>query len=96
MAGVIATMVMQRQVKSQRQQYAEKLTENSHCLSVDLETQPLVPDFLIHDHKTLQVPKILWVKWQNLKIASLSNAPDSSVSAQTQSSEEREIYLQFV
>lgn len=71
MAGVIATMLMQIQVKSQQQLYAEKLTKNGLCLSVDLETQPLVSVFLIHDHKTLQVPKILQVKWQNLKIASL-------------------------
>ena len=59
MAGVIATALMQMQVKSQQQQYAEKLPKNSLCLSIDLETQPLVSNFLIHDHKTLQVPKIL-------------------------------------
>lgn len=59
MAGVRATPSMLMEVKSQQQHYAEKRPKNGLCLFADLETQPLVSDFLIHDHKTLWVPKVL-------------------------------------
>lgn len=51
MARVTATRLVQVQVKIQQQHYVEKLPKNDLCLSVDLETQPLVSDSLIHNFK---------------------------------------------
>lgn len=68
MAGVIATMSMQIQVKSQQQLYAEKLTKNGLCLSVDLETQPLVSDSSFVTIKLFRCQKFCKLNGKTLKL----------------------------